>query len=216
LTSKQKKKAGPKAAPRAVRPRHRAATEQDLLTAVGRVLAEEGAAALSSSNIAQRANVDKALIYRYYGSLEGLLKAFAETELYWPTAAEVIPDRQELLALPVEERFVRILLRYAQALRARPDTLAILAGELSQRGEFQSALEGRREAFGQVLFELGADAPPGFDLAAVATLLTGAIHYLLIRGRQVAVFNGIALSTDAGWARLEQAIRYLVRGLDKA
>lgn len=192
------------------RPRHRAGTERELIEAVSRVLVEQGAKALSPSNVASQAAVDKALIYRYFGSFEGLVEAFTRNALYWPTPEEIVPDRAALLALPFRERFATILLRYARALRARPDTLAILASELAERGKFQSSLEGRREAFGQALAEFGQDAPDGYDVPAAVTLLTGAIHYLLIRGRQVAIFNGIPIGTDAGWQRLEDMIRHFI------
>jgi AcrR family transcriptional regulator len=192
------------------RPRHRAATERDLIAAVSRVLAEQGAALLTPSNVAHAAAVDKALIYRYFGSFHGLVEAFTNTALYWPTVEEIAPDRAALLALPFAERMACLLLRYGRAMRARPDTLAILAGQLAERGEFQGMLEARREAFGQALYIFAQDAPADFDVAAAATLLTGAIHYLLIRGRQVAIFNGIPLGTDAGWQRLEAMIGQLL------
>jgi AcrR family transcriptional regulator len=192
------------------KPRHRAATENDLIQAVGQVLAEQGASALGPSTVAQKAAVDKALIYRYFGSFDGLIEAFTNNALYWPSVEEIVPDRSTLLAMPFYERLAEVMLRYARALNARPDTLAILAAELTQRSEFQAALEERRERFGLALLTLGHDAPPNYDLPAVATLLTGAIHYLLIRRRQVTTFNGIAIATDEGWARIEAMLRQLV------
>ena len=188
------------------RARHRAATETDLVAAVGRVLAEQGAAALSASNVARAAGVDKALIYRYFESFEGLIEAYARDAMYWPTEQDVAPDAEALLAMPFDARVALIFRRYAEALRARPETLAILAGELSERGPFQGVLEARREAFGMALFKFAPDPPPGLDVTALATVLTASIHYLLIRSRQVRLFNGIEINTDAGWQRIEAAI----------
>lgn len=194
------------------RARHRAATERDLVKAVGHVLATQGPGALGASQVARAAGVDKALIYRYFESFEGLIAAYSQDALYWPTAEDLVYDEARLLALPLEVRVVEIFRRYATALRNRPETLAILAGELAERGPFQGVLEARREAFGLALFKFGYDAPPGVDMAALVTLLTGAIHYLLIRARQVRWFNGVELNTDAGWQRIEQAIAVSVEG----
>jgi len=196
----------------APRPRNRAGTERSLLLAVAAVLTEDGPSRLSLSAVARRAGVDKALVYRYFDSFAGLLEAYARDSLYWPTLDEVAPDRAELLALPIGKRFSVVMQRYAAALRARPDTLAILATELAERGAFQSILERQRERFGEALFSLAHDAPKHVDVAAIATLLTGSIHYLLIRARQVEVFNGIALSSDAGWARIDAALTLLLEG----
>lgn len=180
------------------------------MAAVGHILAEEGAAALSASSVARRVGVDKALIYRYFESFEGLIEAYARDGLYWPNAEDIVPDAAVLLALPFSERVALILRRYAAALRARPETLSILAGELAERGPFQGVLEARRERFGQALFEYAHDAPAGLDVPALVTVLTGSIHYLLIRARQVRVFNGIPIHSDAGWQRLDAAIATMV------
>lgn len=192
------------------RGRHRAATERDLVKAVGAVLATQGSAGLGASNVARSAGVDKALIYRYYDSFEGLIEAYARDALYWPTEQDVAPDKAALLALPFEQRVVEVFRRYAQALRSRPETLAILAGELAERGPFQGVLEARREAFGLALLQFATDAPPNLDVPALVTVLTGSIHYLLIRARQVRWFNGIELNTTAGWQRIEDAISLCV------
>jgi AcrR family transcriptional regulator len=188
------------------RTRHRAATEHQLVVAVGQLLAEQGPAALNASNVARAVGVDKALIYRYFGSFDGLIEAYARDGLYWPTPQDIVPDELELLALPFDARLVTILIRYVAALRARPETLAILAGELAERGPFQRVLENRREEFGLALFRFGHDAPPGLDLPALVTVLIGSIHYLLIRARQVSYFNGVQLNSDAGWQRIEAAL----------
>jgi AcrR family transcriptional regulator len=204
-----------KIAPPAGRARHRAGTERDLIEAVGAVLAAEDGP-LSLSSVARHAGVDKALVYRYFGSFEGLLDAYVKDSTYWPAAADVAFDPDALRALPLGVRFVTVLQRYARALRARPETLAILAAELSGRAAFprvfQLALEARREAFGRELFELSLDAPPGLDVAALASVATGSLHYLLIRARQVELFNGIPLAKDEGWARIEAALEAAVLG----
>lgn len=158
--------------------------------------------------------MDKALVYRYFGSFDGLLGAYVQDSIYWPTPADVAGDPDVLLRMPFGTRLATVLRRYAAALRARPDTLAILAAELSDRAAFpavfHAALEERREAFGRELFKLAHDAPAGIDVHALATLMTGSIHYLLIRARQVALFNGIPLATDEGWARIEETIERTV------
>ncbi len=195
------------------RPRHRAGTERTLIEAVGATLADGGVSALGLSAVARRAGVDKALIYRYFGSFEQLLDAYIKDAIYWPTPDDVAGDRGALMAMPFAQRFATVMKRYAAAIRARPDTIAILAAELAAGATpFQAALEGRREQFGLALLALAHDAPAGLDVPALATVVTGSIHYLLIRARQVALFNGIAIATDEGWSRIEAAIDRTVRG----
>lgn len=204
-TKKRTKKAEP-------RPRDREGTEQAFVRAVGKLLGERGVSALSASQVAAEVGVDKALIYRYFGSFEQLLKSYADSHSYWPTVDEIVPDRAALLVLPFAQRFSQIMKRYQRALRERPATIAVLAAELTDRLALPSELLDRREQFGLALMQLAGAPPQGVDVAALATLVTGSIHYLLVRSTQIQLFNGIALRTDDGWGRLEEALEQMIAG----
>ena len=193
--------------------RDRAATERALLAAIGQILSRRGPAALGVNAVAAEAGLDKVLLYRYFGGLRGALEAYAASSAFWPTREELVGDLPELLAVPVEEAVSSVLARYVAALRRRPATLAILAGEIGGHASIHVPLEKAREAMGTALIELvRGRLAPGVDLPALSAILTGGIHYLLLRARDVAVFNGVSLRTSAGRRRLEAALRALVRG----
>jgi hypothetical protein len=102
---------------------------------------------------------------------------------------------------------------YVRELRARPLTQEILAWELAERNEVTARLEGVRERRGLTLMKaLGHDLPAGVDIAAIASIFAGGVHYLLLRARTIRVFNGIDLRSDEGWSRLESAARAMVHG----
>ena len=64
--------------------KNRLRTEERILLAVEQILLKEGFPAIGINSIARQAGCDKVLIYRYFGGLDGLLMAFAETtELWW-------------------------------------------------------------------------------------------------------------------------------------
>jgi AcrR family transcriptional regulator len=198
----------------APRPRHREGTEASLLAAVGTLLAAGETPGVSA--VAKIAGVDKALVYRYFGDLDGVLHAYAESTLFWPTVEELAHDRAALLALPFADRYCLLLKRYARALRGRPATLAVLAAELTKRCAWHAPIEASREAFGQAMFELTQDAPQGFDVAAVTSVLSSSIHYLLLRARHIVLFNGIAIRSDEGFERIERAIELRARSAAQA
>ena len=54
--------------------RNRQRTEQHLIDAVGTILVRDGMAALSASAIAAEAGVDRALIYKYFKTLDRLFE----------------------------------------------------------------------------------------------------------------------------------------------
>ena len=198
----------------AVRPRDADATKRRLLDAVGAILARDGFSQLGVNAVAHEARTDKALIYRYFGGFGELLEAYAESASFWPSLEEMAggpPD--ELAALPLSARVERVVHHYVHQLRMRPVTLEILAWELSERNEVTIRLEAVRERRGLALMRaLGGDLSPEVDLAAIAAVLAGSVHYLLLRARWVRIFNGIDLRSDDGWARLEAAGRSMVLG----
>lgn len=51
------------------------------------------------------------------------------------------------------------------------------------------------------------------DLAAVSAIVGAGISYLVCRSRRIRWYNGIDLSDDEGWQRIETAIRQIVKGI---
>ena len=201
----------PAVKPRAPRlTRDRAATEKLILAAVGEVLARDGFKGIGVNAIAAEAGVDKVLIYRYFGGLPELLKAWGESGRFWPDLQELFgPDPAAFHALPMAQRYTRFVDHFIDGLRARPLTLEIMAAEVLERNELTAVLETEREAWGdQAARSLGG---PEFaarpELQALTLMLIGGVQYLLLRSRKIRVFGGIDLQTDAGWDQLKSALR---------
>lgn len=70
--------------------RNRQRTEQTIYDAACSLLAEQGFQAFGINAVAQAAAVDKVLIYRYYGNLDGLLARIAEREPLFPAPAALL------------------------------------------------------------------------------------------------------------------------------
>jgi AcrR family transcriptional regulator len=196
----------------ASRPRDVEATKRRLIDAVGAILARDGFMSLGVNAIAQEARTDKALIYRYFGGLPDLLEAYAESAAFWPTVEEMAGGSLDALAaMPLLERWEHALVSYIAEIRKRPTTQEILAWEIVERNEVTAKLEEVRERRGlQLLRALAHDAPPGVDVAAVASFFSSSVHYLILRARQIRVFNGIDLRSEEGWARLQKAALFMI------
>ncbi|MCI4643324.1 MAG: TetR/AcrR family transcriptional regulator, partial [Hyphomonadaceae bacterium] len=154
--------------------RDRVATENALISAVGEILARHGLGALNAEALARQAGVNKALIYRYFGSLEGLVERFAKNNTFWPSATEIIGgDWEDFLALPRSQQLAQAHRNLIMALRERPMTRQIMAWELIQDSPFVDALEREREQVAQQIFaKMGTDKADPTMLAAAA-LFTG-------------------------------------------
>ncbi len=195
--------------------RDRRTTEKKILRAVGRILAGRGFRGFGVNAVAKEAGVDKVLIYRYFGGLPALLRAYARAGTYWPSIAEVVGDDPEgLTRRPRAETVAALLCNFARAIRKRPVTLEILAWESIERNEMVKVLEKVREDFTRRLSRLlvEAGAREEVDMAAVVALLAAGINYLAVRSRKVARYGDVGLRTEEGWQRVESAIRKICGG----
>jgi AcrR family transcriptional regulator len=194
------------------RARDRQATGELILAAVGEVLAREGFSGIGVNAIARAAGVDKVLIYRYFGGLPELLRAWGASGRFWPHVSDLLGrDPQALLALPAHERYARFFAHFIDELRARPLTLEVMAAEIGERNELTAILESEREEWGREASRvLGGDAFATTPHAqAVTLLLVAGVQYLLVRARRIRIFGGLDIQHDEGWAAIKSSIAAL-------
>ncbi len=191
------------------------ATQGRLIKAVGELLARRGFSALGVNAVAKQAGVDKVLIYRYFGGMPELLRAFGESAEFWPSFDEMTGGNPEVLAArSLPEITSTVLVNFARALRRRPLTQEIMAWETVEQNELTMVLKNIREEMAVKLFkELGAkNAAAGLDVGALTTLIAAGISYLVIRARDTGVFNTVDIGSERGWQRLESAITGICAG----
>jgi AcrR family transcriptional regulator len=194
------------------RERNRAETTARILAAVGEVLARDGFGALGVNAVAKHAGVDKVLIYRYFGGMPELLKAWGQSGRFWPPLDEVLgDDHAAFFALPLAERYARFFEHFIDGLRVRPLTVEIMAAELSERNELTAILETEREQWGAQAARLlgGAAWTERPELRGITLLLVAGVQYLLVRSRKIRIFGGLDIRSDRDWAALKAALRQL-------
>jgi AcrR family transcriptional regulator len=178
------------------------------------VLARDGFAAIGINAIAREADVDKVLIYRYFGGLDALLRAWGASGKFWPSVAELLGDTPEaVLSLPLADRYAVFFDRFIDALRARPLTIEIMAAEIQERNELTAILEREREQWGaqaEAVFG-GEEFERSPHLRGITLLLVAGVQYLLIRARRIRVFGGLDLESDADWGKLKGSVRAMAR-----
>lgn len=199
--------------------RRRVATEQTLKAAVGKIMRRHGVEKLGVNAIAAEAGVDKVLIYRYFGDVEGLLRAYGESADFWPSLEELLGPNDEVLAHHDPGKLAFELYRnYLDALMRRPITLELMAWECVERGPLTAILEEVRERRSVELMERIVDAGfrlhPGAEEAAA--LLGAGLNYLCIRQRHVRLFAGLRLDDQKSWEALLKAMATMVRPLFSA
>jgi AcrR family transcriptional regulator len=192
--------------------RDRTATEARLKRAVETLLERGGFGALGPSSVAAEAGVDKKLIYRYFGGLDGLVAAVFAAPGFFPELDELCGgDVAAMRALPPGPRARKLLSAFVESLARRPLVLELMAWETVERNRFTELAEAAREELGlktlSVLFADIADRP---GLRGAASVATAAISYLLIRRRKIRIYNGLDLASDSSWNEILDAAERMV------
>ena len=200
---------------RGAKARDREATRASLIEAVGSLLARKGFKGLGVNAVAREAGVDKVLIYRYFGGLQQLIAAFGREGNFWPSIKELAGgDIEAYHQLPVTAQLSQLTRNFIRAIRKRPITQEILAWEMIERNELTSELEAVRENTMMNFFDMFfAPFNKGPDIAAMGAIIGAGVSYLVSRSRQISIYNGVDLQSEAGWQRLERAIDTMIAGL---
>ncbi len=187
---------------------------EKLISAIGTILAREGFERPDEDLVAREAGVAAGNIRRCFGGLEGLVSAFGQSDVFWPSSRELMREtRADFAELTAEQQVAAFYKSLLVALRRRPETMDILAWEALERNDYSRRLEEIRVRISLEYFEnMQGDIPEGTDLSAIVAILAGAVQFLAVRSRRSAHFGGMDLRSERGWHRIEAAIEALLCG----
>ena len=183
--------------------RDRPATERSIIQAAAGLLAEKGFAALNVQAVAEAAGVDRKLVYRYFGGVEGVVERLG-ADVHWTlgTAEDAAP------AGSYGEAAAGLVLAYGRALTGDPLMRGLVAWETVDDTPMLRTLDAARsvamQAWAAQRLE-GVPRPAGVDVPAINALLIAGVQMLALRREQQRPFAGVALD-EAGWARIEAAV----------
>lgn len=196
--------------------RDRAGKERDLIRAFDRLLQQQGAHRLGVNAIVKEARVGKNLLYSYFGGLEGLAAAWARHADFLPADREIMgTDEHAYAMLTTAEQLASNYRNFSAALRRRPHTLEVLAGELLQETDVTRALDQVRQDYGKGLrrFFTRPDEYDQENTTALQLILYAAVIYLAQRARTAPRYFGLRLDQPEGWRHIDDAIGIIVAGV---
>lgn len=187
--------------------KNRHATEQTLIKAVNDIIEESGFEGLGINAIAAKAKVSKMLIYRYFGSLDGLIVAYIQQNDYWINFNEQLPDKEH-----IGEFIKQVYKRQIVELRKSYTMKRLYRWELSTDNKIVRELREKREHKGIMLVEAIGKLTqhPQRETAAIASIISAAISYLALLEENCPIYNGFKLQEESGWKQLEEGINILV------
>ena len=187
--------------------RDRETTERRLLDTIGQMITESGFEKIGINAVASQSGVSKILIYRYFGSVEGLMAAYIRQHDFWINFPQELPDRSQL------PTFLKNMFKeQIEQLRSNPTLKRLYRWELSSDNAIVMTLREQREKAGmQRLTKISELTGYSMEeLAPLATILTASITYLVMLEEFCPVYNGIPLNKDAGWKQIIEGINTLI------
>ena len=201
-----------------IKRRNRQMTMERILRAMGEVMAERGTEKAGINAVANRAGVNKVLIYRYFGGWNGLLEAYVQRgfflSMFNEKFLESVPEN-----LPAENRskvWSEYTIQFMREFRARKSSQELIRWEMSH-GETELArrlAEFRDHSYKQLVDKLAPYSD--FDPIAITSLMVSAVTYMVLTSSQRDHVVDIDLRSEAGWERLETAIRRIYSSLNIA
>lgn len=193
--------------------RDRARTEQRLIDAVGQIMAEDGFDQVGINRIASRSGINKILIYRYFGGLDGLLVAYFRQKRPIVSAERIEIDQLQDAPLDVIfDACYQYLVDEYRLLRRDVETQAFLKADLLRAsGVYTPITTEKEEQLRRMIDGLSAIIQTDYG-RPFSAIIVSALTLLTLTGQQHKTIFGIDLSTDEGWAQIEAALKNIFRG----
>ncbi len=155
-------------------------TKKKILDALEILITREGFTGVGVNAVAREAAVDKVLIYRYFGSMEGLLQSFADEKDLCPGAAALLENITDGASLP--EIAARIVVSHGMALQRSPLAQELLCWELTEQNPL-SILFGKEMEKRELKALADKGIVPEEDVKILTVIMLCGLQYLILRGR---------------------------------
>lgn len=188
----------------------REATEAQLIEAFGRVVQRNGLRNVGVNEVVKEAGVGKALLYRYFGGLPGLVQAWGQKNRIWPPLADLEPLSNAGAGAGPAAQLKRIVVRNAEVHRADPVRIEMLADELMQPTSISGALTEIRQQLGRDHASIFARSTQFRDNRMLMVVMMAAASYLAMRSIKAPRYMGENLADPQTWAKVMGEIERII------
>ncbi|WP_316805352.1 TetR/AcrR family transcriptional regulator [Pedobacter nototheniae] len=195
--------------------RNKERTKKKILDSLGEILKNDGFTDLSLSKVATKANVDRRLIYDYFGGFDGMIKEYLSSRDYWKTSpddvAAIVESSKEdhgkhMAYTLVEKQF--------DALMENPEIRQIINWGLSENSIPLKELNLQREHLGEEFFTQITDGHfKGKDknIRAIEAILVSSVYYLTLNANMnESTMCGIDVNQKEGEEEIKRTIKQII------
>ncbi len=195
--------------------RNRAETIQRIVEALEEVIAEHGLQGVGVNRVAEKAQVSKVLIYRYFGGMEGLMDHYVRMGKLFPILSPAVLDQiRPLHESDVAQVWYRQVIQTYRQFRTFKAAREILKASVVENSPIAARTAAAQDEemtrlVGQLAFVQGADTQ------AISAVMLGAMNYLTLMAQNDRPMISIDLRSEEGWRRIEGAVKTIYIGLNR-
>lgn len=189
------------------------AKEAALIRAFDKVLQRDGVQGVGVNAVIKESGVGKNLLYKYFGGLQGLARAWGERSDFMPRQDELAgSDVAAYERMSTAQQISHNYRAYAAGLRRRPRTLEIMANELLRPNQLTTALEEVRNRYGRDLQKhfTRPDEYSREGTIALLVILNAAVTYLSLRAHSAPRYFWYQLDSEEDWQHINEMIELIV------
>ncbi len=195
--------------------RNKERTKIKLLRSVGSILKKEGFVGLNVTNVAKKADVNRKLIYEYYGTLENLVKEYLNSKDYWRVSLDQIDEIIEKAQVDFGRKAAFDLLENQfDALMKNEEMRKIITWGLSENLAPLKSLNQERELLAEKFFTRVSDhhfSGNEKNVRAINAILVSGIYYLTLNAKMSGdTMCGIDVNKEEGEAEIKMALKQII------
>ena len=190
----------------------REATEAEIINAFDRVVRRSGLRNIGVNEVIKEAGIGKALLYRYFGGLPGLVRAWGERKQIWPADTEFADLSDAPASTSAAEQIKRMVLHHANSLREDPVRVELLADEFLRPTVISDALSEIRAQVEKEHARIfgNNEKLADDDNRTVMIVLMAAAAYLAMRAVKSPRYMGRDIGSDEGWQKLLEQFERII------
>lgn len=182
-------------------------TKQKILDALDTIISSDGFEKVGVNIIASKAGVSKILIYRYFGSLDNLILEFLAYKDAFNSSTIIFPSGED------HKDYIKTIF-HNQISQLRNDQLSqkLNRWELYTQNGIVDKMRLKRESQGVTLVTIISQLTKHTqtEVAALASILSTSISYLILLSQHCPIYNGIDLQTDKGWEQIKLGVDLII------
>ncbi len=170
---------------------------------------DQGFRGIGVNVVARRAGVSKELIYRYFGSMENLIRQLMDNEDYWSmqSSNKIVTKNSKEFNKNLEIK--NMIFKQIDDLRKNKELQEIRRWELIDLNNLTIELAKRREISSKKFLKNNLIKEGSVEAGKLAILLSG-ILYLVLRSKTSSEWFGINLEDENGWNVLRSSLKSII------